>query len=310
MIIHEGYENLNIINPVVTLGIFDGVHLGHKALITSLLSRARSVKGESVIITFYPHPRAVLSDDNTRLAFLTSQGEKISLLEKERVDHLVIVPFDYDLSNKEACEFIEEVLVKKIGTKYLIAGFNHHFGRKSESNFDAIRRCAESFKIVVERVKALETDNGIVSSSLIREALLNGELEEANKLLGYDYFINGTIVEGRHLGKEIGFPTANIDPDYKNKLIPKDGVYAVEVLIEGIRYPGMLSIGANPTVNDDPENRTIEVNIFGFEKEIYGSKICVVFRRRLRDEIRFENISLLAEQLELDKKMTLQYLKG
>ena len=310
MIIHEGYENLNIINPVVTLGIFDGVHLGHKALITSLLSRARSVKGESVIITFYPHPRAVLSDDNTRLAFLTSQGEKIYLLEKERVDHLVIVPFDYDLSNKEACEFIEEVLVKKIGTKYLIAGFNHHFGRKSENNFDTIRRCAESFKIVVERVKALDTDNGIVSSSLIREALLNGELEEANKLLGYDYFINGTIIEGRHLGRGIGFPTANINPDYKNKLIPKDGVYAVEILIEGIKHPGMLSIGSNPTVNDDPENRTIEVNIFGFEREIYGSKICVVFRRRLRDEIRFENISLLAEQLELDKKMALQYLKG
>ena len=309
MIIHEGYENLNILNPVVTLGIFDGVHRGHKTLIASLISKARSVNSESVIITFYPHPRLVLSDNKTSLAFLTSLEEKISLLEKEGVDHLIIIPFDHELSNKESCEFIIEVLVRKIGTKFLIAGFNHHFGKKGDDDFDTIRRCAESFGIVVEQVKALDTDKGIVSSSLIREALLKGELEEASMLLGYNYFINGTIVKGRHLGREIGFPTANINPDYKNKLVPKDGVYAVEVFIEGSKYYGMLSIGSNPTVNDDPQKRTIEVNIFGFEKDIYNSEICVVFRYRLRDEIKFDSIALLTEQLKIDKKMALKVFK-
>jgi riboflavin kinase/FMN adenylyltransferase len=309
MIIHKGYENLNILNPVVTLGIFDGVHRGHKTLIASLIRKARSVKGESVIITFYPHPRLVLSENKASLVFLTSLEEKISLLEKEGVDQLIIIPFDHELSNKESCDFIKEVLVKKIGTKFLIAGFNNHFGKKGEDDFDTIRRCAESFEIVVEQVKALETDKGIVSSSLIREALLKGELEEANRLLGYDYFINGTIIEGRHLGKEIGFPTANIDPDYKNKLVPKDGVYAVDVIIEGFKHQGMLSIGSNPTVNNDPRKKTIEVNIFGFEKDIYNSEICVVFRYRLRDEIKFNSIDLLADQLEADKKMALKVFK-
>ena len=309
MKIHEGYDNLNLRNPVVTLGIFDGMHLGHKAIITRLISRAKSINGESVIITFYPHPRVVLSENNDGLTFLTSPGEKISLLENGGVDHLIIIPFDLNLSNKEACQFIEEVLVKKIDTKHLIAGFNHHFGRKGDSDFETIRRCAESFKIVVEQVEAVDTGNGIVSSSLIRRALLEGRPEEANAMLGYDYFINGTIIEGRHFGREIGFPTANITPGYKHKLIPKDGVYAVEAVIDRLRHPGMLSIGSNPTVNDDPAKRTIEVNIFGFEKEAYGSEITVVFRYWLRNEIKFDNISLLIEQLGLDKKKALGLLK-
>jgi riboflavin kinase / FMN adenylyltransferase len=308
MIIHHGYENLKILNPVVTLGIFDGVHIGHKALITRLLKKAKSINGESVIITFHPHPRLVLSENTATLAFLTSLEEKIELLEREGVDRLIIVPFDNSLSNTEACEFIEEVLVNKIGTKCLIVGFNNRFGRKGDSDFETIRRCAVSFKIDVEQVPAINTEKGIVSSSLIREALLNGELEEAASLLGYDYFLNGTITEGKHLGKQIGFPTANIEPDYKNKLVPKDGVYAVEVIIDGSKYKGMLSIGSNPTVNENPEIRTIEVNIFDFEEDIYQSKICVVLIRRMRDQIRFNNIALLIEQLELDKKMALNLL--
>jgi len=308
MIIHTGYENLNLLNPVVTLGIFDGVHSGHKILIKSLVDKALKIGGESVVITFYPHPRMVLSQNPTNLTFLTSLDEKITLLEKEGVNHLVVIPFNHELSNKQACEFIEEVLVKKIGAKFLIAGFNHHFGNKREGDFDTIRRCAESFDIVVEQVKAFYTGEATVSSSLIRENLMKGELEEANRLLGYNYFINGTVVEGRHIGKEIGFPTANIVPDYKNKLVPKDGVYAVEVMIKGSKHYGMLSVGSNPTVNDDPGKKTIEVNIFDFEDDIYKSKICVVFRYRMRDEIRFANITLLAEQLEIDKKMALNLL--
>jgi riboflavin kinase / FMN adenylyltransferase len=309
MIVHQGYENLRLKNPVVTLGIFDGVHLGHKVLIARLIETAKNLKGESVIITFFPHPRLVLSENKSSLSFLTNLEEKISLLEDKGVDHLIIIPFDHDLSNKEACQFIEEVLVKKIGTVCLISGFNNLFGRKGEADFDKIRKCAESFNIKVEQVDALVTEKGIVSSTLIREALLRGKIEEANSLLGYNYFMNGTIVEGKQLGRELGFPTANIDPDSKNKLIPKDGVYAVEVIIDG-RYFGMMNIGSNPTVNDNPSNRTLEVNIFDFDRQIYLSKICIIFRRRLRDEIKFSNITLLIEQLELDKRMALQFLKG
>ena len=310
MIVHQGYENLNLNNPVVTLGIFDGVHLGHKALIARLIETAKRLKGESVIITFFPHPRLVLSEDKSSLSFLTNLEEKISLLEDKGVDHLIIIPFDHNLSNKEACQFIEEVLVKKIGTICLISGFNNLFGRKGETDFDKIRKCAESFKIKVEQVDALVTEKGIVSSTLIRDALLRGEIEEANSLLGYNYFMNGTIVEGKQLGRELGFPTANIDPDSKNKLIPKDGVYAVEVTMDGAGYLGMMNIGSNPTVNDNPSKRTLEVNIFDFDRQIYMSKIRIIFRRRLRDEIKFSNITLLIEQLELDKRMALQFLKG
>jgi riboflavin kinase / FMN adenylyltransferase len=308
MITHLGYENLEIVNPVVTLGIFDGVHLGHKALVSRLLSLAKRVSGESVIITFNPHPRLVLTE-NTGFGLLSTPEEKITLLEKEGVDRLIIIPFDHEFSNKEACEFIEEVLVNKIRTKHLIAGFNHHFGRKGDAGFERIRQCAESFKIEVEQVPGFKTDIGPVSSSLIREALLNGEPEKAGSLLGYNYFLSGTVVEGRHLGKEIGFPTANIKPDYENKLIPKSGIYAVEVIIEGSVFGGMMSIGSNPTVNNDPLVRSIEVNIFDFQKEIYNSKIKVIFRRRMRDEIRFDNIGNLTEQLKLDKKMALRYLE-
>jgi len=309
MIVHQGYENLHFKNPVVTLGIFDGVHLGHKVLISRLIDTAVKLKGESVIITFFPHPRIVLSENKFSLSFLTNIDEKIELLEEIGVDHLIIIPFDHDLSNKEACQFIDEVLVRKIGTKCLVAGFNNLFGRKGDTDFDTIRKCAESFNIKVEHVDALVTDKGIVSSTLIRDSLLRGEIEEANGMLGYNYFMNGTIVEGKRLGRELGFPTANIDPDSKNKLIPKDGVYAVEVIIDGAGYFGMMNIGSNPTVNDNPSNRTLEVNIFDFDRQIYHSKIQIVFRRRLRNEIKFSNITLLVEQLELDKKMALQFLK-
>lgn len=309
MIIHQGYENLCIKNPIVTIGIFDGVHLGHKVLIARLIDTAENLNGESVIITFFPHPKLVLSENKSSLAFLTNLDEKIALLEENGVDHLIIIPFDHDLSNKEACQFIEEVLVKKIGTICLIAGFNNLFGRQGDTDFDTIRKCAESFNIEVEHVNALVTDKGIVSSTLIRDSLLRGEIEEANSMLGYNYFMNGVVVEGKRLGRKIGFPTANIYPDSKNKLIPKDGVYAVEVIVDGVEYPGMMNIGSNPTVNDNPSNRTLEVNIFDFDRQIYQSKICIVFRRRLRDEIKFSNITLLIEQLRLDKKMALQFLK-
>ena len=305
MQIHKGYENLNLKNPVVTLGIFDGVHLGHKALLDRLVSSAKETRGESVVITFSPHPRIVLDKDSSSLTFLTTMDEKINLLDKAMVDHLIIIEFSREFSSMAACDFVREVLVEKIGTKYLLIGYNHHFGRKGEGDFNTVRQCTESLDFKIEQVAGLLSDGGAVSSSSVRAALLQGSLEEANKLLGYCYSISGTVVEGRRIGRTIGFPTANIRPDDQHKLIPYKGVYAVEVNLGGQFYPGMLSIGSNPTINSDPGLRFIEVHILNFEGDIYGKSISVVFRKRIRDEIRFDSIEKLVEQMKLDKQSTI-----
>lgn len=309
MIIHEGYENLSLTNPVVTLGIFDGVHRGHRALLDCLVSRAIEAEGESVVITFSPHPRIVLDQNRGNLSFLTTMEEKKVLLENANIGHLIIIEFNTSFSNMKACDFIKDVLVKKIGTSHIIVGYNHHFGRSGEGDFNTIKKCTESLDFKVERVPGFNTEEGVISSSSIREALLGGRLEEGNRRLGYSYTITGTIVKGRQIGRSIGFPTANIQPDSQYKLVPSNGVYAVEVRVDGLILPGMLSIGSNPTVNSDGNSRTIEVNIFDFEKDIYGSSISVIFRKRLRDEIKFDSKEKLAEQMHLDKRQVLSLFK-
>jgi riboflavin kinase/FMN adenylyltransferase len=305
MIIHKGFENLNLITPVVTLGIFDGVHLGHKTLLNHLVARAKEEKGESVVITFSPHPRLVLDKNRSNLSFLTTMEEKMVLLEATKIDHLVIIEFNNEFGNTPACDFIKEVLVEKIGTKHLLIGYNHHFGRNGEGDFDMVKKCTEELDFNVERMKSFSTGNSIISSSLIRQALLAGKPDEANSWLGYPYSVSGTVIEGRHIGRSIGFPTANIRPDYQYKLIPGNGVYAVEVKLGGLSYPGMLSIGSNPTVNKDPGIRSIEVHVLGFDEDIYGKVISVIFRKKLRNEMKFENTDQLARQIMLDKKEVL-----
>jgi riboflavin kinase/FMN adenylyltransferase len=308
MIIHKGYNDLKLNSPVVTMGIFDGVHRGHRVLIDYLVKSARDFKGESVVITFHPHPRLVLDKNKEGLSFLSSIEEKINLLEKAHVDHLIIIDFTRPFSRIRACDFIEEVLVKKIGTQHLVIGYDHHFGYRGEGNFKTINECAASMGFKVEQLHGLHTEEGAISSSLIRDSLLKGDIEKAARWLGYNYSLKGKVIEGRKIGREIGFPTANIKPDYFYKLIPGDGVYAVEVVTDNIRKPGMLSIGKNPTVNKTTENRTIEVHIFNFETDIYGKEIEVIFRYRLRDEIKFDTIKQLASQMELDKANTLKLL--
>lgn len=308
MIIHEGYENLNLVAPVVTLGIFDGVHRGHRTLLEILVSRAREAKGESVVVTFSPHPRLVLEQDNIKLSFLTTMEEKKVLLKNAEVDHLIILEFSKEFSKIDACDFVEDILVKKIGTKHLIIGYNHHFGRMGEGDFNTIKKCAKSLDFIVEQVQGFHTEEGAISSSLIREALLNGRLDTANNLLGYFYSLMGTVIGGKKIGRSIGFPTANIKPADQHKLIPGNGVYAVEVRLEGEIYPGMLNIGSNPTVNTDGRVKSIEVHILNFEGNIYGKEISVVFRKRLRDERKFDNTRQLADQMEIDKKETIRLL--
>ena len=308
MIIHEGYENLNLAAPVVALGIFDGVHRGHRTLLDILVSRARETNGESIVITFSPHPRLVLEQDHIKLSFLTTMEEKKVLLEKANVDHLIILEFSKHFSKIHACDFVDDILVKKIGTKHLIIGYNHHFGRRGEGDFKTIKQCAKSLDFVVEQVQGFHTEEGAISSSLIRDALLKGRLDVANNMLGYFYSVFGTVIWGKQIGRSIGFPTANIKPADQYKLIPGNGVYAVEVLLDGKRFRGMLSIGSNPTVNTDTSARSIEVHILNFDGNIYGKGISVIFRKRLRDEKKFDNTNQLANQMEIDKADTIRLL--
>ena len=309
MVIHEGYENLNLIAPVATLGIFDGVHRGHMALLDCLVSRARETRGESVVITFSPHPRLVLEQNNLRLSFLTTMEEKKVLLKNANVDHLIIIEFTIEFSKIPACDFVKDILVEKIGTKHLIIGYDHHFGRKGEGDFNTIKKCSEELDFIVEQVQGYQTEEGAISSSLIRGALLKGKVDEANKWLGYSYSVSGIVIEGRKIGRTIGFPTANIKPDSQYKLIPGNGVYAIEVQLNDNLYPGMLSIGSNPTVNTDNRFRSIEVHILNFDKDIYGEKISVIFRKKLRDEKKFDNLEQLTAQMGRDKLDTLRLLK-
>jgi riboflavin kinase/FMN adenylyltransferase len=293
---------------VATLGIFDGVHRGHMVLLDILVRRAKEAGGESVVITFSPHPRIVLEQNNVNLSFLTTMDEKKALLAKASIDHLVVIEFDVRFSKIPACDFIKGILVEKIGTKHLIIGFNHHFGRKGEGDFNTIKQCAEELNLRVEQVQGYHTEEGAISSSLIRDALLKGKIDSANKWLGYFYSVTGTVIEGRKIGRTIGFPTANIKPDSKYKLIPANGVYAVEVQLDEDVFPGMLSIGSNPTINTDISLRSIEVHILNFDKDIYGRKISVVFRKRLRDEKKFDNLEQLTKQIANDKQDMLNLL--
>jgi len=308
MIIHEGYENLKLISPVVTIGIFDGVHRGHRYLLDTLVSRSKETGTDSAVITFHPHPRLVLDKSNKKLSFLLTRDEKIIRLEKAGVDHLIFIDFTLEFSRTDACTFVREILVGKIGTRHLILGHDHHFGHMGEGNFQTIQDCGSLMGFRVEQVKAFTSGKGIVSSSLIRDALLKGRLDEANELLGYSYTLKGSVVKGKRIGRKIGYPTANINPSWQFKLIPADGVYAVEILIDNKRFSGMLSIGTNPTVNLNGVKRTVEVNIFNFSEVIYGKEIEVVFRYRLREERVFKSLEMLAEQMRHDMEEAIRLL--
>ncbi len=308
MIVHDGYEDLNLVTPVATIGIFDGVHRGHVSLLDYLVLKAKQIKGESVVITFFPHPRLVLEKNTGNLSFLTSMEEKKMLLEKAGIDHLLIIEFNKEFSEISACDFVK-LLVEKVGTKHLVIGYNHHFGRKGEGDYNTIRDCADSFDLKVEQIQGFRTEEGTISSSLIREALLNGKLEEANRWLGYEYSITGIVVEGRKIGRELGFPTANIQPDYEYKLVPDNGVYFVEVRIDESKYPGILNIGTNPTVNSNSNLRSIEVYILDFNEDIYGKRVILIFRKRLRDELKYDTVGQLVNQMNLDKMQVLKLLE-
>lgn len=308
MKVYKDYKNFKGIYPVITLGTFDGVHRGHRSLLEAVVSKALASGGESVAITLDPHPRIIISGSDACPGFLTSLQEKVKLIEQCGINHLIILPFSLELSKVPACDFVQNYLVDGIGIKHLVLGFDHQFGYQGHGNSETISDCAVRFGFDVERLGALRQDEGIISSTIIRKYLKEGALEKANELLGYNYSLKGTVVEGKQIGREIGYPTANINVAYAQKFIPKDGVYAVETLMGNKVYKAMLYIGFRPTLEEVTGLKSIEVNIFGFEGDIYGEQIEIKFRFRIRDGIKFSSTELLQKQIEKDKADTLRLL--
>ena len=293
-------------NAIVTTGTFDGVHIGHQAILSRLVKFAKEANGESVLITFFPHPRMVLQKDLS-IKLLNTVSEKIKLLRKTGIDHLLIFPFTKEFSRMSSIDFVRDVLVNKIGTKKLVIGYDHQFGRNREGSFKHLQEFGPVYGFDVEEISVQDIDDISVSSTKIRTALIdNGDVKTANKYLGDFYHLSGTVVSGKKLGSKLGFPTANINIDEDYKLIPKDGVYAVSIEVDRSKYFGMLNIGKRPTIQG--KHRTIEVNIFNFDKEIYNHEIKLCFIDRIRDEVKFDNLDSLKKQLKIDKENTLKII--
>ncbi len=301
MIIHTDLNNFNINTPILTIGVFDGVHLGHLKVLERLKEIAKEKDGESVVLTLWPHPRIVLDKDVESLRLLNNIVEKEFLLSKTGIDHLIIIPFTKEFSELTACEFIEEYLVKKINVKHLVVGYNHQFGKDRKAGYEFLNECAKKFGFSIEKLNAKLVDNDKVSSTKIRKFLISGNLDIANNYLGYEYFISGNVVEGNQIGRKIGFPTANIKIPEPYKQVPKDGVYAVRVKLNGNSYYGMLNIGSRPTIESTLRSKNIEVHILGFDKKIYNQTVTVSFIKRMRDEKKFNGLEELKQQLEKDK---------
>lgn len=308
MKLYTSLDQFKARKPVVTIGTFDGVHLGHQKVILRLQEFSKLHDGETVIFTFHTHPRLITSPNENNLRLLTTLNEKIKLFEKYGIDHLIIYTFDKNFSELSYSEFVEKILVEKIRTHCLVVGYDHKFGKNREGGFDYLKKCAEKHKFEIERLDALLVDDDSISSTKIRNALQNGEIVKANHYLGYQFTLHGTVVEGKQLGRKLGFPTANIEASDKNKIIPGYGVYAVKVKLNGNDYNGMLNIGTRPTFNNNADNRSIEVNIFDFKGDIYGKEITLKFVGKIRDEQKFNNIEMLVNQLEKDKLTALSIL--
>lgn len=292
-------------NAVVTTGTFDGVHMGHQQIIRRLRETAEKTGGETVLLTFFPHPRMVLFPERKQLLLNTIE-EKTNLLEKAGIDHLIIHPFTREFSMLSSSDFIQEILVKKIGTKTLVIGHDHHFGRNREGSFEHLKEFGPVYGFNVEEIPAREVEHMTVSSTRIRTALGEGDVKTAASFLGYPYTISGTVVKGRQIGRSIDFPTANIRVDDPFKLVPADGVYAVFVRRQNELLKGMLNIGMRPTI--DGKERTIEVNILDFNADLYGETLILDFVSRLRSEIKFNGLDALKAQLEKDRQAARQAL--
>jgi len=287
---------------VLTIGTFDGVHLGHSEIIQQLVNEAKIIDGTSVVLTFFPHPKHIVGNKEEVILLLNTIEEKIELLSKSGVDHLVVTPFTVAFAELSAENYIKDFLIKSFSPHTLIIGYDHRFGKNRMGDFNMLEAFSTEFGYKVIEVSEHLLTNIKISSTQIRKQLLLGNVEQANALLGYQYFFSGTVIDGEKRGRTIGFPTANLQINDTEKLIPADGVYAVDVKIEGsnIHYKGMMNMGTKPTF--DGIKKTIEVNIFDFDEMIYGEKLTVYLKFKIRDEVKFDSVEDLVRQLKEDQE--------
>lgn len=297
---HKLSEFTALSHAVVTSGTFDGLHIGHQKILKSLNEVAKQKKGESVVLTFWPHPRMVVSRDSQQLKLITTIDEKIALFEKLGIDHLLVVPFTREFSELSAEKYIQEVLINTIGTKTLVIGYDHRFGKNREGGFDYLTKNSHRFGIDLQEIPRQEIEDLTISSTKVRNALSEGNIELASNLLGRNYQFTGIVAKGRQLGRELGFPTANVQVKENYKLIPANGVYAVRVSVRSSTYHGIMNIGNRPTV--EGLGRTQEVHIFDFESDIYGELVTVEIDSFIRDEVKFGSIEELKEQISIDSE--------
>lgn len=292
---------------IVTIGTFDGIHIGHKKILKDLIATAKKEGKKSVLLTFFPHPRMVLQKDKTIL-LLNTLDEKSMLLEKMGLDYLIIHPFSKEFSRLTALDFVRDVLVNKLNTSRLIIGYDHHFGKNREGNIHQLKEYSLLYDFKIEEIPAQDIDDVSVSSTKIRVALKEGNLKTANNYLGYHYMLSGIVVKGKKLGGTIGFPTANIEVKESYKLIPSTGVYIIKTKINAILFHGIMNIGFNPTVLG--KHQTIEAHLFDFNENLYGKKITVEFVYFLREERKFKSVEELVAQLNIDKENAISFLSN
>jgi riboflavin kinase / FMN adenylyltransferase len=307
MKIYHGIDDFSRLDyAVVTSGTFDGVHVGHQTILFRLQETAVKNGGETVVITYWPHPRLVLHPEDTNLKLLNTFEEKAAKLKTFGINHLVRIPFTKEFSQLSSEEFITKILVKTIGTKKLVIGYDHHFGKNREGSFEQLKQNGPQYGFQVEEIPRQDIDNIAVSSTKIRKALEEADIDTATHFLGHPYSISGRVVMGDKLGRLLGYPTANIEIDTANKLIPADAIYAVTVEYEHNYFKGMLYIGNRPTVQGT--RRNIEVNLFDFDRDIYGDSLTIHIHKLLRGDKKFDDLEQLQHQLRLDKEAALNVL--
>ena len=291
---------------IVTIGTFDGVHLGHRVVLRRMREIAKKTKGKSVLFTFFPHPRYVLHKDNQDMKLITTLQEKQDLINQAGLDNLVIHEFTKKFSRINPVNFVRDILVEQLNVHTLVIGYDHHFGRNREGSIQELTTLADLYDFNIEKIDPQYFEDVTVSSSKIRKLIEKGEMVKAKQYLGYEFMLNGKVIKGNSLGKTINFPTANIVVEDKWKILPADGVYAVKIVLEAKEYKGMMNIGQKPTV--DGNGISLEVNIFDFNQDIYGKGIEIRFVKRIRDERKFEDLQALKKQLLIDKNKAIQIL--
>lgn len=306
---HDIKDFRKIPNAIVTIGTFDGVHLGHQAVFKQMVDKARQIGGETVVITFFPHPRIVISPNDNRLRLITSQEDKIEHLRRSNIDNLIIINFTKEFSHTSSEDFIKDYVVRYIQPAILVIGYDHHFGSNRSGDFDTLSKLGMEFHFAVEKINEQDIEDITISSTKIRYALQQGDIKLANKLLGYSYSTSGIVTHGDSIGRTLGFPTANISIKPEYQLIEKTGVYATIAKVDGKDYPSMTYIGRRPTISNGLPTST-ETYIMDFDGDLYGKEIRVTFVDRVRDEMTFDNLERLKSQIQEDKTNIIRILSN